>query len=95
MGKCDVCRSPRGHKGQEMLVLRTTMTVCLGCWYDEGADTQAIADWVSSDEEPEASYDGDPHEREADQDPPNKRAFTDPHEPDPEPPAPDKRRRRE
>ena len=52
-----------------MLVLRTTMTVCLGCWYDEGAD-EAIADWVSSDEEPEASYDGDPHEREADQDPP-------------------------
>ena len=76
-----------------MVALTTTMTVCLGCWHDDfGAVYRAIVEWVSSDEEPEASYDGDPHEREADQDPLNKRAFTDPHEPDPEPP-PDTRRR--
>ena len=82
-----------------MVVLRSTMTLCLICWQAEEDDDSDgwnhVVDWVSSDEEPEASYDGDPHEREADQDPPNKRAFTDPHEPDPEPPsAPDKRRRR-
>ena len=68
------------------------MTVCLGCWHDDsGDDYGAVLDWVSSDEESEASYDGDP--REAHQDPLNKRAFTDPHEPDPEP-APDNKRRR-
>ena len=68
------------------------MTVCLGCWHDDsGDDYGAVLDWVSSDEESEASYDGDP--REAHQDPLNKRAFTDPHEPDHEP-APDNKRRR-
>ena len=81
-----------------MVVHRSPMTVCLRCWQAEVGDdsegwAHAVVDWVSSDEEPEASYDGDPHEREADQDPLNKRAFTDPHEPDPEP-TPDKRRRR-
>ena len=93
MGKCDVCKSPCGHKGQDiMVVLTTTMTVCLGCWHDDlDADYGAILEWVTSDEESEASYDGDP--READHDPLNKRAFTDPHEPDPEP-SPDKRQRR-
>ena len=53
----------------------------------EGWD-HAVVDWVSSGEEPEASYDGDPHEREADQDPPKPPED----QPDPEPTV--KRRRR-
>ena len=66
-----------------MVLLTTTMTACLGCWHDDfGADYGAVLDWVTSDDESEASYDGDP--REAHQDPLNKRAFTDPPEPDPE-----------
>ena len=79
-----------------MVVLRSTMTLCLICWQAEVDDDSEgwthVVDWVSSDEEPEASYDGDPHEREADQDPPKQPQ----HQPDPDPePSPDKRRRRD
>ena len=75
-----------------MLITSTTNTVCLKCWLgDDDDDCGTILEWVTSDEESEASYDGDP--READHDPLNKRAFTDPHEPDPEP-SPDKCQRR-
>ena len=70
----------------------STMTVCLECWHDDvDNDYGTILEWVTSDEESEAFYDGDP--REANRDPLNKRAFTHPHEPEPEP-SPNKRQRR-
>ena len=68
------------------------MTVCLECWHDDvDNDYGTILECVTSDEESEAFYDGDP--REAHRDPLNKRAFTHPHEPEPEP-SPNKRQRR-
>ena len=75
-----------------MLITSTTNTVCLKCWLkDDDDDFGTILEWVTSDEESEAFYDGDP--REANRDPLNKRAFTHPHEPEPEP-SPNKRQRR-
>ena len=73
-----------------MLITSTTNTVCLKCWLgDDDDDFGTILEWVTSDEESEAFYDGDP--REANRDPLNKR--THPHEPEPEP-SPNKRQRR-
>ena len=74
-----------------MVILTTTMTVCLECWLEDDNDFGTILEWVTSDEESEAFYDGDP--REANRDPLNKQAFTHPHEPEPEP-SPNKRRQR-
>ena len=74
-----------------MLITSTTNTVCLKCWLgDDDDDFGTILEWVTSDEESEAFYDGDP--REANRDPLNM-TRTHPHEPEPEP-SPNKRQRR-
>ena len=53
-----------------MLITSTTNTVCLKCWLgDDDDDFGTILEWVTSDEESEAFYDGDP--REANRDPLN------------------------
>ena len=73
-----------------MLITSTTNTVCLKCWLeDDDDDFGTILEWVTSDEESEAFYDGDP--REANRDPLNM-TRTHPHEPEPEP-SPKRQRR--
>ena len=73
-----------------MLITSTANTVCLKCWLgDDDDDFGTILEWVTSDEESEAFYDGDP--REANRDPLNM-TRTHPQEPEPEP-SPKRQRR--
>ena len=73
-----------------MLITSTTNTVCLKCWLgDDDDDFGTILEWVTSDEESEAFYDGDP--REANRVPLNM-TRTHPQEPEPEP-SPKRQRR--
>ena len=50
------------------------MTVCLTCWLEDDDDFGTILEWVTSDEESEAFYDGDPpHEPEPEPSPKRQR----------------------